>query len=320
MTSFIPNISVIIPVYNAEKFIEKAVISAIEQAETAEVILIEDNSSDDSFEICRSITQKFKQVKLLSHDDKTKNHGAGNSRNVGIKAASFPYIAFLDADDFYNPDRFSLANKILLENPLIDGVYEAIGTYCYDQESEKKHFERMRFSKKNHNNLELTTLDNPVKPEELFQTLLFGENGWIHLNGLTIRKNSLLKTGFFDEDLRWSEDDEFFLRISYSLSLLPGRLHEPVAMRGVHDKNFTLSESGNLISRQYNILLWKKMIRVMLSFNFNKKINRLLTMRRLDFYNIKILSTKKGNYRKLLKAIYLIKLITVNPMIIRKIL
>ena len=61
------NISVIIPVYNAAKFVEEAVESALAQPETSEVILVEDGSPDNSFEVCRALTEKYPKVTLMQH-------------------------------------------------------------------------------------------------------------------------------------------------------------------------------------------------------------------------------------------------------------
>ena len=62
-------ISVIIPVYNAAKYITQAVESALSQPETAEVLLIEDGSPDNSLEVCQDLEKKYSKVKLLRHPD-----------------------------------------------------------------------------------------------------------------------------------------------------------------------------------------------------------------------------------------------------------
>ena len=98
-------ISVIIPVYNAEKYITQAVESALQFEEVCEVILVEDKSPDNALEVCKNLAKTFDRVTLYQHPDKG-NHGAGASRNLGMKMATGDYIAFLDADDFYLPNRF----------------------------------------------------------------------------------------------------------------------------------------------------------------------------------------------------------------------
>ena len=119
-------ISVIIPVYNAEQYVHDAVQSALKQPETSEVLLVEDCSPDNSLKICRELEKKYKKVKLLRHPG-GKNLGAGASRNLGIKKAGFDFIAFLDADDYYLDERFCKAGELFKSFPDIDGVYESVG-------------------------------------------------------------------------------------------------------------------------------------------------------------------------------------------------
>ncbi len=90
-------ISIIIPVYNAEKYLERAVKSALNQSETGEVILVEDDSPDNALELCMNLEEEYERVKLFRHPD-GKNHGAGASRNLGIEKSDFDFIAFFDVD------------------------------------------------------------------------------------------------------------------------------------------------------------------------------------------------------------------------------
>ncbi len=119
-------VSVIIPVYNAEPFLEKAVKSALEQLQTGEIILVEDAPPDNCYTICQRLESEHHKVKLYTHPNRA-NRGAGASRNLGIQMASCPYIAFLDADDYYLPIRFLKTEEVFSINPKIDGVYEACG-------------------------------------------------------------------------------------------------------------------------------------------------------------------------------------------------
>ena len=93
-------ISVITPVYNAEKYITQAVESALQFPEVWEIILVEDQSPDNALEVCKTLVTNYpERVKLYQHPDKG-NHGAGASRNLAISKATGEFIAFLDADDF----------------------------------------------------------------------------------------------------------------------------------------------------------------------------------------------------------------------------
>lgn len=94
-------ISVIIPVHNAEKYIDKAVQSVMEQNYTNwELFLIENGSEDASLDICKKNAEKDSRIQVL----KEKNKGAGSARNTGLCSAEGEYIVFIDADD-YLPDK-----------------------------------------------------------------------------------------------------------------------------------------------------------------------------------------------------------------------
>ena len=89
------NLSIIIPVHNAEKFLEKCIQSALNEMPEDEIILVENGSTDHSYEICRSYAEKYNTVRLLQ----LENVGVSVARNEGIKAASGKWLTFLDADD-----------------------------------------------------------------------------------------------------------------------------------------------------------------------------------------------------------------------------
>lgn len=93
------DISVIIPVYNCEKFIKTAIKSLINQTydfRKIEVLLINDGSTDNSLEICKSYERKYSNIKVFSHE----NRGVSYTRNVGLMNATGAYITFLDSDDY----------------------------------------------------------------------------------------------------------------------------------------------------------------------------------------------------------------------------
>ena len=90
--------SVIIPVYNSEKYLRKCIDSILAQKyKDFEIILVDDESKDLSAKICDDYAQKDNRVKVIH---KT-NGGTADSRNVGIRAASGDYIMFVDNDDYW---------------------------------------------------------------------------------------------------------------------------------------------------------------------------------------------------------------------------
>lgn len=94
----ISNVSIITPVYNAEKFLEKTLISIQEQTfRDFEVLLINDGSTDRSGQICDEWSRKDNRFKVIHQ----QNQGVAAARNAGIRAAQGEFIAFLDADDLW---------------------------------------------------------------------------------------------------------------------------------------------------------------------------------------------------------------------------
>lgn len=91
-------VSVIMPVFNGEKFLERSVASLLKQTlDNFEIVFIDDGSTDDSLRILKEYEKEYDFVKVLTQE----NSGSGKARNYGINEAQGEYIAFLDADDFY---------------------------------------------------------------------------------------------------------------------------------------------------------------------------------------------------------------------------
>lgn len=227
------DISVIIPVYNAAEFLEKSVLSALAFEEVKEIILVEDKSTDHSLEICKRIAAEHSKVKLFQHPDQ-ENHGAAASRNLGIEKSTGNFITFLDADDYYLPNRFE-AEKKIFDDPKIEGVFSAVGIE-YLTEKGKQEFQS-KFS-----NSSLTTVNYPAEGKEIFRGLLgltpkpFGT--FFHLNALTIRKSALDQSQLrFNEILRVHQDSDFIIKLAYHCCLKSGIIDQAVAMRGIHDDN-----------------------------------------------------------------------------------
>lgn len=94
-------VSIIVPVYNVEKYLPECLDSIINQTlKEIEIICINDGSPDNSLEILKSYSQKDSRIKII---DK-KNEGVGKARNDGIRAATGEFIAFMDSDDYYPSD------------------------------------------------------------------------------------------------------------------------------------------------------------------------------------------------------------------------
>ena len=93
-------ISIIVPIYNAEEHLDKCVESILEQTEiNLEIILVDDGSKDNSFEICKKYEKMDQRVKVIHQE----NAGVSAARNHGIEIAEGEYIGFVDSDDWIEP-------------------------------------------------------------------------------------------------------------------------------------------------------------------------------------------------------------------------
>ena len=223
-------VSITIPVYNAAAFVRSAVESALAQPETAEVILVEDGSPDGSLAVCEELAAKHNKVHLYRHP-RGENRGAASSRNLGIVNSHFDYVAFLDADDFYLPGRFSTARAVFEGDPTIDGLYEAIGTHIEDSNGLKQ------WQAYGQSADGLTTLTRRVAPENLLEELCRGSSGHFSPDGLVVKRFIFERAGLFDEHLPLHEDTAMMYKLAAVARLAPGSLDQPVAMRRVHTQN-----------------------------------------------------------------------------------
>jgi glycosyltransferase involved in cell wall biosynthesis len=125
--AFHPYFSVIICTFNRAHLLPRALDSVIEQTESSwEAIVVDDGSTDNTFEVVRSYLQAFPNIRYMAH----RNRGLAISRNVGIAAAIGDYVTFLDSDDWYAPDHLASRRARLMQNPgveLLHGGCQIIG-------------------------------------------------------------------------------------------------------------------------------------------------------------------------------------------------
>ena len=206
-------VSVIIPVYNQEKYIEQAISSACEQTyKNIEVIVINDGSTDKTEEIISSLLSKYPSVKYIVRP----NRGVSKSRNTGIEKSEGLYIAFLDGDDYWDRTKVELMTNFLDCNPDIGLV---------------------------HSNARVVN-ENSVETGEVFvgrEGNLFNE--LVTFDGLSIpppsnvmiRRAAIQKTGLFDSNLEPLEDQDFFIRISRHYKI--GKIDKALGYYRMHEEN-----------------------------------------------------------------------------------
>jgi glycosyltransferase involved in cell wall biosynthesis len=298
-------VSVIIPVYNRAKFVEKAVHSALMQPETGEVLFVDDGSIDNSLAIGQRLAAKDSRVKVFQHPDK-KNHGPSAARNIGLKNAKFEFIAFLDSDDTFVANRFQKTKKIFAKNPTADGVYEAVKLVDYPD-------------LKTHDfvNLELITFSEIFPPNAFFEKFLLAKTGHCSIVGLTIKREVLSKVEPFDLKLRRAQDVDFMMRLGLKTQLFPGSLRNPVSMIGNHNERSVYNFDGKFIHRR---ILFTKWVKKIPNNHWSKKANRHIFINYLHFHSWTQKNWEQSPLRLTKKGILAVWYLLRHPKMIFKIL
>lgn len=120
-----PKLSIIVPVYNVEKYLDKCIVSILNQDyEDFELILVNDGSTDRCIEICNKYLSKDKRIVLINKS----NGGLSSARNAGLDIARGKYIGFVDSDDWIEKDMYStllnIANKY--ESDIVQCEYQSV--------------------------------------------------------------------------------------------------------------------------------------------------------------------------------------------------
>ena len=182
-------VSVIIPTYNREKYIGRAISSVLYQDwDKYEIIVVDDGSTDNTNQIVSFFRDK---IIYISHEI---NKGVSAARNTGIKNAKYPFIAFLDSDDYWLPKKLSYQMEFFINKP------DAVA--CQTQEIWIRKGKRVNPKKKH------------IKPSgDIFIPSL--KLCLVSPSAVMLKKSIFDEVGLFDEDLPVCEDYDLWLRISY---------------------------------------------------------------------------------------------------------
>ncbi|WP_296853930.1 glycosyltransferase [uncultured Methanobrevibacter sp.] len=196
-------LSVIIPVYNVENYLNECLDSVTSQTlEDMEIICIDDGSTDNSPDILKEYSKKDKRIKIITKE----NGGQATARNLGIKEAQGEYIAFVDSDDFIEPTMFEKLYTKAKDNNL-DIAMCKIATYDNQTEEIKdnvwyymlgvfRDFEKDIF---NHKDTKEFTCHIAVTPyNKIYKTTLLKENNILFPEGLIFEDEKF----FYDTYLR----------------------------------------------------------------------------------------------------------------------
>lgn len=188
-----PLVSIIIPTYNAKKWLREAVDSALAQTYTqCEVIVVDDGSTDGTREwLTEAYGQRIRYVHQV-------NGGTASARNLGLKHARGEFIQFLDSDDLLGPEKVASHVECLVSNPEVDIPLGRV-LWFYDNRPDCL-FEWDRMSH--------------YQAKDFLREMVY--EGFILIHSALSRRACLDRVGGFDESLSDCEDWDYWLRVAYS--------------------------------------------------------------------------------------------------------
>jgi glycosyltransferase involved in cell wall biosynthesis len=220
-------VSAIIPAYNAEAHLARAVTSLLStRLDSLEIVIIDDGSSDSTFLLAERLTSEHCGRFLLLQHPGRAHRGAAASRNLGIARSSGDLICFLDADDFVYPHRFEVALPLLKERKKVDAVYElcrlVLGPGAAQEASLWR--ENLNFG-----------IDVACEGE-LLRAKLLGGSVWA-TSAIVVRRELVQAVGPFPEGVRYAEDLDLWLRMACIGYIVPGQMTRPVSAYWRHGGN-----------------------------------------------------------------------------------
>jgi glycosyltransferase involved in cell wall biosynthesis len=232
--------SVIIPTYKAEKYIAKTIKSVLAQTYSHfEIIVVDDESPDRSLAICQQFQDS--RLKIISQ----KNRGLAGARNTGIRHAQGDYLAFLDADDLWLPEKLEKHLQHLESSPqigisfsrsaFIDSEDRSIGTY---QMPKLTNITAAHLLCRN----PIGNGSAPVIRREVFADIKFQDNLY-----------GTVEDFYFDESFRQSEDIECWIRIAIATNWQIEGIAEALTFYRVNSEGLSADITKQLIS-------WEKVI------------------------------------------------------------
>lgn len=226
MTNSSPLVSIILPTYNGAPFLPESVESILAQTYNPyEVIIVDDGSTDNTKEVLKPFAQKIRYINL------EQNKGLPVARNTGIRLAQGEYIAFIDADDLWLPEKLQTNVEYFGRHPDVGMVYS--GHTNIDEKGR--------------------TLNGGVKkrlPSGKIFFQLYSEQNFIIPSSVVVRKEVFETTGLFDEQLVNCQDWDMWLRIAFYFKI--EGINEPL-VKYRHNPH-SLSKNRN------NVLKYQKLV------------------------------------------------------------
>ncbi len=264
VSSNLPYFSIVIPIYNEEKYLRDSLQSVVDQRfDDFEVLMVNDGSQDNSVTICKQFSAIDPRFKLIEQ----KNRGLSGARNTGIRHATGKFIAFLDSDDLWHPDKLKAHYYLHQLHPAIS----------------------MSYSQSEFINMDNTLINLQQQPKITNITIsdIYCRNPIGNGSSAVIKHTILKKIGFhnetihqdlqfFDESLIQSEDVECWIRLYTKTNLNIEGLAFPLTMYRVNIQGLSadykkqlqnwFKMTDNVIG--YNPLLIKKYKNKALAYQF----------------------------------------------------
>jgi glycosyltransferase involved in cell wall biosynthesis len=185
-----PKVSVVIPTYNSAVMVKEAIESVLSQTySNFEISVVDDGSTDDTEKVVRQFGDRVRYFKQA-------NQGVSAARNAGIKQARSEYIAFLDSDDLWLPEKLAEEVPLLDTDPKVGLVYCDWAVVCGESVLQSSYLK-----------------DLPAASGYIFDELI--QSGFILTSGVVVRRACLEDVGDFDTSLSIAQDYDLWLRISY---------------------------------------------------------------------------------------------------------
>ena len=231
-------ISIIIPTYNSAQYICEAIESVLNQTyKDFEIIVVDDGSTDNTKEVIKPYLNKIKYIYQ-------QNSGPSAARNRGIKEAKGEYIAFLDADDIWLPQKLELQIKFMETYPNLGLTFADVCFFRKERRIIKKTFLK---DKKVFKNLhtQSTSFFEKIFLEKIFNALI--EENFVPTSTVVAKMECFNKVDFFDETLFSVEDRDMWLRIALFYDI--GFINFPLVLKRFHETNISANQELALKSR-----------------------------------------------------------------------
>ena len=188
----VPAVSVVLPVYNAARYLPQAIDSILKQSFTKfELIAVDDGSTDDSPRILRGFAERDPRVRVISR----ANTGIVGALNDGIGASHAELIARMDSDDISLPER--LEKQVSYMNEHRDCVLLGAQVQVIDPHG-----------------MPLFRSANPLDHESIDAALMLGKGGVLRHPSAIIRRDAFTRVGGYRPQYQWAEDVDLFLRLA----------------------------------------------------------------------------------------------------------